>query len=138
MKNVLQKAQELADAIRESDIFLRMKALEDEVTEDAAAAAAVGEVMSARQRVEDLLSSRGMDPEELKEANLAMQQAEARMNANEKVAELKKARKAFSNMMDSVNRVLRVVITGEIREDDFSGSAEGSCSGNCSGCNGCG
>ena len=75
-----------------------------------------------------------MDPEELKEANLAMQQAEARMNANEKVAELKKARKAFSNMMDSVNRVLRLVITGELREDDVSAG----CSGNCSGCSGCG
>lgn len=135
MKNVMQKAQELADAIAESDVYLRMKALEEEMQQDEAAAEAVNNMMRKRQRVEDLLTRKGMDPEELKQANREMIQAEALMNANEKVAALKAARKAFSGMMDSVNRVLRVVITGELRQDDFEGGA--GCSGDCSGCAGC-
>ncbi len=137
MKNVMQKAQELADAIKSSDVYLRMKEKEEQMQEDEAAAEAVNNMMRKRQRVEDLLTSKNMDPEELKQANLEMMQAERTMNKNEKVAELKRARKEFSDMMDSVNRVLRLVITGEIREDDFSATASAGCSGNCDGCAGC-
>lgn len=133
MKNVMQKAQELADAIVASDVYQMMKRLEEEVQEDEAATLAVGNLMQKRQRVEDLLTTRGMDPEELKRANEEMNEAEREMNANEKVANLKAGRKAFSAMMDNVNRILRLVITGEIRDDDVSG-----CSGNCNGCSGCG
>ena len=134
MQEVIQKAQELADAIVESGTYKKMKALEEEMQEDEAAAAAVNNMMRKRQRVEDLLTSKGMDPEELKQANLEMAQAEREMNANEKIMQLKAARKEFSAMMDNVNRVLRLIITGEIREDDFSGG----CSGSCDGCSGCG
>ncbi len=136
MKQVMQKAQELADAIAASDIYHRMKEKEAELQEDEAAAEAVNRLMRKRQRVEDLLTAKGMDPEELKQANREMVQAEAEMNANEKVLELKAARKAFSEMMNSVNRVLRIVITGELREEDFGGGS--GCSGDCSGCSGCG
>ena len=37
------------------------------------------------------------------------------------IEELKDARKEFTSMMDNVNRILRLIITGEIREDDVSG-----------------
>ena len=134
MREVIQKAQELADAIVASETYKKMKALEEEMQEDEEAAAAVNNMVRKRQRVEDLLTSKGMDPEELKQANLEMAQAEREMNANAKVIQLKAARKEFSAMMDNVNRVLRLVITGEIREDDFSGG----CSGSCDGCSGCG
>ncbi|MBQ9211994.1 MAG: YlbF family regulator [Clostridia bacterium] len=134
MKQVMQKAQELADAVVASDVYRKMKALEEAMQEDPEAAEAVNQMMRKRQRVEDLLTEKGMDPEELKRANLEMVQAEKEMNANPRVMELKAARKEFSAMMDNVNRVLRLVITGEIREDDF----QGGCGGNCNGCNGCG
>ena len=134
MVQVMQKAQELADAIVKSDVYTRMKEKEEILQEDEAAADAVNKLARCRQRVEDLLTEKGMDPEELKRANQEMVQAEREMNAHESVIQLKAARKAFSDMMDSVNRALRMVITGEIREDDFGGG----CSGNCSGCSGCG
>ena len=133
MLMVMQKAQELADAVAASDVYRKMKEAENELQEDDAAAEAVNNMIRKRQRVEDLLTAKGMDPEELKRANEEMIQAEREMNANEKVRKLKAARKEFSVMMDNVNRALRLVITGELREDDI-----GSCSGNCSGCNGCG
>ncbi len=134
MRNVMQKAQELADAVTASEPYRHMKELEEVVQNDPEAADAINNMMRKRQRVEDLLTSRGMDPEALKQANAEMVQAEIEMNGNEKVAELKKARKDFSAMMDNVNRILRLVITGEIREDDVSGG----CSGVCDGCSGCG
>ena len=130
MKMVMAKAQELADAIVASDVYKRMKDMEDEMLNDAIAAEAVNNTMRKRQRVEDLLTTKGMDPEELKRANDEMVEAEKAMDANEKIIALKAARKEFTTMMDNVNRILRLVITGELREDDVSAG----CSGNCSGC----
>ena len=135
MQEVIQKAQELADAIKASDVYLNMKKMEEVLQVDDAAAEAVNNLMRKRRQVEDLLMEKGMDPGLLKSANEEMIRAEQEMNANEKVMQLKAARKAFSDMMENVNRVLRLVITGEIREEDVTG---GACSGNCSGCSGCG
>lgn len=135
MQEVIQKAQELADAIKASDVYLNMKKMEEVLQADDAAAEAVNNLMRKRRQVEDLLMEKGMDPGLLKSANEEMIRAEQEMNANEKVMQLKAARKAFSDMMENVNRVLRLVITGEIREEDVTGEA---CSGNCSGCSGCG
>lgn len=134
MQNVMKKAQELAEAIAESDIYRNMKKLENDLQEDAQAAESVQYLAAKRQEVEELLTSKGMDPNRLKQLNQEMIQAEEQMNSYEKVRELKAARKEFSSMMDNVNRILRLIITGEIREDDVSGG----CSGNCSGCSGCG
>ena len=85
MKNVMQKAQELADAIAASDVYRKMKELEEEVQTDGDAVEKVSRLMEKRQRVEDLLTSKGMDPEELKQANAEMVRAEQEMNANAKV-----------------------------------------------------
>lgn len=134
MQNVMKKAQELAEAIAESDIYRNMKKLENDLQEDAQAAESVQYLAAKRQEVEELLTSKGMDPNRLKQLNQEMIQAEEQMNSYEKVRELKAARKEFSSMMDNVNRILRLIITGEIREDDVNGG----CSGNCSGCSGCG
>ena len=75
-----------------------------------------------------------MDPGEPKRASAEMAEAERKMNANGKVAALKAGRKEFAEMMNNVNRILRVVITGEIREDDI----DIGCSGDCGSCGGCG
>ena len=123
MREVMQKAQELADAIVRSGVYQDMKRLEKETEENPEAAAALETMIEKRQRVEELLTEKGMDPE-----------AELAMNRNGKVMELKNARKEFSAMMNNVNRILRLVITGEIREDDLGSG----CGGSCEGCNGCG
>ena len=134
MDEVMKKAEELAQAILASDLYNRMRDLEEEVQADPEAAGALQDMVEKRKRVEDLLSSRNMDRDALKEASREMQDAEKTMNANGKIQTLKAARKAFSAMMNDVNRVLRMVITGEVEENDFSAAG---CSGDCSGCSGC-
>ena len=39
-------------------------------------------------------------------------------------------------MMDNVNRILRLVVTGET-EDDKGGQSTSGCTGNCASCGGC-
>ena len=129
----MKKAQELAEAILDSSVYQEMKRLEGETRKDPDAAAAMGEMIEKRGRVENILSSSNMDPNELAEASREMEEAEKRMNGNEKIQRLKSARKDFQTMMDNVNKILRLVITGEVEEEN-TGSG---CNGNCSGCSGC-
>ena len=134
MREVMNKAQELAEAILDSECYREMKRTEAEMRRDPEAAAALGEMIEKRNRVESILASADMDPNELAEASREMEEAERRMDANEKIIELKEKRKDFQTMMDNVNRILRLVITGQT-EDENGGSS--GCSGNCSGCSGC-
>ena len=133
MKAVMMKAQELAEAVLDSETYRKMKQLEGEVRRDPEAAALLGEMIEKRNRVESILSSADMKPEELAEASREMEAAEARMNENEKIRTLKSSRKDFQTMMDNVNRILRLVITGEVEGQ----SSSAACSGDCSGCSGC-
>ena len=134
MRNVMMKAQELAEAILDSETYQKMKQQESEVRHDPDAAKALGDMFEKRNRVETILSATDMNPEELAEASREMEEAENRMNNNEMIKTLKDYRKDFQTMMDNVNRILRLVITGET-EDENGGSS--GCSGNCSGCGGC-
>ena len=129
----MMKAQELAEAILDSEVYRKMKQQESEVKRDPDAAKALGDMIEKRNRVEEILSSVNMDPNELAEASREMEEAENRMNSNPMIRTLKDFRKEFQTMMDNVNKILRLVITGET-EDENGGS---SCSGNCSGCSGC-
>ena len=133
MRNVMMKAQELAEAILGSETYQKMKQQENDVKRDPDAAKALGDMIEKRNRVETILSSTDMKPDELAEASREMEEAETRMNENEMIKTLKEYRKDFQTMMDNVNRILRLVITGET-EDENGGSG---CSGNCSRCSGC-
>jgi len=130
----MTKAQELAEEILNSGIYQKMKKLEGVVRHDPEAAEALGDMIEKRRRVETILSSADMDPNELAKASAEMEEAEKRMNSNEKIIELKEARKDFQTMMDNVNQILRLVITGQV-DEGRSGAA--ACSGNCSSCSGC-
>ena len=134
MRAVMTKAQELAEEILNSEIYQKMKKLEGVVRHDPEAAEALGDMIEKRSRVETILSSADMDPNELAKASAEMEEAEKRMNSNVKIIELKEARKDFQTMMDNVNLILRLVITGQV-DEGRSGAA--ACSGNCSSCSGC-
>ena len=134
MRDVMMKAQELAEAILDSEIYRKMKQQEADVKHDPEAAAALSDMIEKRGKVEDILSSANMDANELAEASREMEEAENRMNSNPMIKTLKAYRKDFQTMMDNVNQILRLVITGQV-DEGRSGAA--ACSGNCSSCSGC-
>ena len=134
MREVMMKAQELAEAILDSETYQKMKQQENDVRRDPDAARALSDMSEKRNKVEEILSAANMDPNELAEASREMEEAESRMNSNEMISMLKDYRKDFQTMMDNVNRILRLVITGET-EDENGGNT--GCNGNCSGCSGC-
>ena len=128
----MQKAQELAESILNSEICRKMKMLENQVQTDEHAASAMGKMIEKRHRVEEILSSADMNPDELAEASREMEAAEKEMNEDPLVCELREARSDFNVMMDNVNKILRLVITGKVEEEH-----DGGCTGDCSKCGGC-
>ena len=130
MNNVMHKAQELAEAIVESSIYQRMHAAELQVNKDEEAVKAVSDFVEKRQAVENILASNNMDHAALAEAGKAMEEAEKKLNEVPLIKEMQQSRQEFTQMMENVNRILRLVITGETEE-------EHECSG-CSSCSSCG
>lgn len=130
MNNVMHKAQELAEAIVESSIYQRMHAAELQVNKDEEAVKAVSDFVEKRQAVENILASNNLDHNELAEAGKAMEEAEKHLNEVPLIKEMQESRKEFTQMMENVNRILRLVVTGEVEE-------EHECGGDCSGCSSC-
>jgi len=131
MREVMMKAQALAEAISKSEIYKTMHDLEEKVTQDEAATAAIAAYMEKRGNVELLLRSPEFDAEKVAAAGEELQAAEKAMDECTIVKDMREAQQTFQEMMDNVNRILRLVITGEV-EDGASG-----CSGNCASCSGC-
>lgn len=137
MQNVMQKAQELAEAILESSIYQKMHEAELQVNKDEEAVKAVSDFIEKRQAVENLLADSNMDHTALADAGKAMEEAEKKLNEVALIKEMQETRKEFSDMMNNVNRILRLVITGETEDECDCGGDCGGCSGSCSSCGGC-
>lgn len=137
MQNVMQKAQELAEAILESSIYQKMHEAELQVNKNEEAVKAVSDFIEKRQTVENLLADSNMDHTALADAGKAMEEAEKKLNEVALIKEMQETRKEFSDMMNNVNRILRLVITGETEDECDCGGDCGGCSGSCSSCGGC-
>ena len=132
MREVMMKAQALAEAIVASETYKTMHDLEDQVTKDENATALIAAYMEKRSDVELLLRSPEFDAEKVAAAGEELQNAEKAMEECTMVKDMREAQVKFQEMMDNVNRILRLVITGEVED------ATGGCTGNCSSCGGCG
>ena len=132
MREVMMKAQSLAEAIVESETYKTMHGLEEQVTKDENATALIAAYMEKRQSVELLLRSPEFDAAKVAAAGEELQNAEKAMEECTMVKDMREAQVKFQEMMDNVNRILRLVITGEVED------AQGGCTGNCASCGGCG
>jgi len=132
MREVMMKAQALAEAISQSEVYKKMHDLEEQVTQDEAATALISAYMEKRSNVDLLMRSPEFDVEKVAAAGQELQEAEEAMDNCDIVKDMREAQKSFQEMMDNVNRILRLVITGEVED------AVGGCTGNCASCGGCG
>ena len=111
MREVMMKAQALAEAISQSEVYKKMHDLEEQVTKDETATALIAAYMEKRQNVELLLRSPEFDAEKVAAAGQELQDAEAAMDNCTTVKEMREAQQTFQEMMDNVNRILdRVAI----------------------------
>lgn len=132
MNQVFLKTRELGDAIMQSEEYKAMKGAEDRAMANADAAAAMGQYVEARQRIEALLEKDNPDPEALKKLSAEMDETQQRLSLIDDVQALTEARESFSSLIEQVNQVLKFIITGQMTEP------KSSCGGSCGSCGGCG
>lgn len=131
MNKVFEKTRELGEALLTSDEYMEMKASEDRAMKNERASSLMGQYLERKQQVEALLVNEQPDTLALKRLSDEMDQIQEQLQEIEDIAQLTKARKAFSELIDQVNQVLRFIVTGEMSE------GEGECSGSCEHCGGC-
>lgn len=131
MENVLLKAEQLAEAILDSQEYITMRLREQAATKDETATRLVAEYGEQRSRVEQLLSANDLDHQALAVAGEALQAAEQALDEYQPLREMREARTLFSDMMDKVNAIIKYVVTGEEPEE-----LAGGCSGSCGSCGG--
>ena len=131
MEKVLNQAEQLAEAILESEEFIRMRLAEQAAMRDAAAAGLISEYSERRARVESLLASNDLDHKALNEAGEQLEATQKAIDDNTMLKTMREANEKFTNMMQQVNKIIKFVVTGESDESD-------GCTGSCDSCGGCG
>ncbi len=129
MERVLNQAEQLAEAILDSEEFIQMRLAEQAAMQDEEAAQLLDDYAAKRRDVENLLASSDLDHVKLKQVSEDLTTAENAMNDNQKIKTMREASNAFAGMMGQVNKIIKFVVTGQADEDD-------GCSGSCSSCGG--
>jgi len=129
MREVMMKAQELAEAIVATGMYEKMQELEKQVTADPEAAAAIADFVEKRDAFQALLQNPETAKGEFAAAGKAYAAAQTKLDECELVVQLRNAQQEYNDLMENVNRILRLVVTGETEESG--------CSGNCASCSGC-
>ena len=130
MEKVLECARQLGMAIVESDVYKNMQVAEASAMNNEEVSAAMARFIELKQLIGDEMSKEDANPLLLSEYGREMDELQQKLNDMQVVDEMTAARQRFSEMMNQVNKILEFIITGE-------NSAQGGCSGNCSGCSGC-
>ena len=111
MKEVMMCAQKLAEAILNSDVYQHMHTLEEQVTQDEDATKAIAAYMEKRTAVEQAMRKPDIDPTQLAEAAQELEDVQQAMNDCPIIRDMRDAQKKYQDMMDNVNRILRLVLT---------------------------
>lgn len=130
MEKVLNQAEQLAEAILESEEYIAMRLAEQAAMKDEKATQLVAAYNEKRQAVESLLADANMDHGALAKAGEELQNVEHAIDENEVLTKMRQTNDAFSEMMKKVNAIIRYVVTGEEEHEE-------GCTGSCHTCGGC-
>ncbi len=135
MKEILELAQKLGNAIAESEEIKTYREMEKIYYEDEAARNAMQEYEDKRAKMTVKAKETGMTPESLKMFQKEMKDAMDKLIQNKTVKEYLDAKSSFNDILTKVNSIISYCVQGE--EQDMAAGGTSSCSGNCSNCSSC-
>lgn len=130
MSKVTDCARALGEAIVESEEYKNMQIHEKAAMSDPQVAEKMSRYLEIKEALGNLMCQPEPDPEVMSRYGQEMDEIQRELNAMPVVDAMTASRQQFSELMNTVNRVLEFIITGEVAQS-------GGCSGNCSGCSGC-
>ncbi len=129
---MLEKARELGLALAASPEFERVVEARRMVNDDDLLSSLMNEFKAKREEVMNMMQSGNFDNEVIISASADMERLQQQLMENPIFSELIASEQEFQKLVMAVNHEINKCIGVE-----DSLSAEGSCSGNCSGCSGC-
>ena len=135
MKEILELAQRLGEAIAESETVKTYREMEKIYFESEDAQKAMQEYEETHAKMMVEAQKTGMTPESLALFQEKMQSAMEKLTENKTVKEYLDAKADFSDIFTKVNSIISYCVQGE--EQNMATEASGSCSGNCGSCRGC-
>ena len=130
MSKVTDCARALGEAIVESEEYKNMQLNENAAMSDPQVAEKMSRYLEIKEALGALMCQPEPDPEVMARYGQEMDEIQQELNAMPVVDAMTTSRQQFSELMNTVNRVLEFIITGEVAQS-------GGCSGNCSGCSEC-
>ncbi len=129
MEKVLNQAEQLAEAILDSEEYIKMRLAEQAAFRDESAAKLISDYTEQRGVVEGLLAANNVDHQALSEAGDKLDAIQKQITDNPMLKTMREANAAFTDMMKQVNQLIKFVVTGE--KDEPEG-----CTGSCDSCGG--
>lgn len=133
MKEILELAQKLGQAIAESEETKTFQEMERIYFEDEKAQDMMRAYEETRAKMTVKAKEMGMTPESLKSFQKEMKESMDTLMSNQTVKQYLEAKSAFHDIMTKVNSIISYCIQGE----EQSLASEGGCTGNCSSCSSC-
>ncbi len=135
MKEILELAQKLGEAIAESEAVKTYREMEKIYFESEDAQKAMQEYEETHAKMMVEAQKTGMTPESMQLFQQKMQAAMEKLMQNKTVKEYLDAKSDFNDIFTKVNSIIAYCVQGE--EQNMATGASGSCSGNCGSCRGC-
>ncbi len=133
MEEIIKLAQELGQAIADSEEIKFFREMEKIYYEDKTAQAVMQEYEDTRAKMTVKAKETGMTPESLALFQTEMKNSMDKLMANKTVKEYLEAKSNFNDIIKRVNAIISFCIQGEEQEL----AQEGGCTGNCGSCGGC-
>ena len=113
MATVMEYAEDLANAIVESQEFQELKDKEEVMVEDEDAKSMLDDLNAKYQQVQ-MMQQNGQEVSD--EQKQELQMMEQKMKQNDKISEFYEAQNHFNQLMNSVNQVITDKLQGEEEE----------------------
>jgi cell fate (sporulation/competence/biofilm development) regulator YlbF (YheA/YmcA/DUF963 family) len=113
MFEVIEKAKDLGLAIRHSEVYERFQNAQAAMENDPTASELVAEYKKKQKELYELQTTENVKMSALDQVVKDLRRMGNAVNQNEVISEFLSAQKAFSDLMNQVNQVLRYFVTGE-------------------------
>lgn len=127
---LFEKARALGEAMAQTDEYKAVQAAQTQLDADEEAQALIGQYNGLQTTMQELMQAENPDRDAVAALASSMRQIQGQLTQMPAMQALNEAQTAFADVLNSVNQVLRFIITGQ------TGDADG-CGANCAGCKGC-
>lgn len=135
--DIIEMTRELAKKLQQEDSYILLNTTQQAVEDDEALQEAIADFNMKRYELTQEVTKKDRDDEKIDELDKLVRGMYDDITNNEKMIAYNNAQDDFNEMLEYMLHILQMAATGD-DPDSIEKPEEGSCSGDCSSCGGCG